>query len=407
MAHRTCQSQPRVVTNLSKEPTNEEDAMLQGSTNMNTTLQCSVGVQNQMIGHVQNNLRVSKKRTSSSCDTSSTASTNPGTKRARNIPPAKKARKTGPVSGSREVSGLTTEEREDGQGHLPSHNESISGITVHQPLQRSDVSDVETEANWLDELDLEEPGPRRASKFSEAVTIERPSWSVSAANPGLTSEAQHTSGRTQDDDVDMPQEGIRGSAIDGTLPLESPQYLWPADTNIVFSPGSNKIALTCQRPLIRVVIQDAMENVRADLLFKNAYPDPAVALVMIKESLLASASRHPGASSIRRRLVFDEQYMTGMIPLPRARIPLYRSEVKERCAVIVSAELSAITSEDQIRSNVMRQLSVYNYTFPTMQGMGIPMQSMAMLSGVASPTPRVNIMMSEYVTLVTLWGIVM
>lgn len=113
----------------------------------------------------------------------------------------------------------------------------------------------------------------------------------------------------------MPQEGIRGSAIDGTLPLESPQYLWPADTNIVFSPGSNKIALTCQRPLIRVVIQDAMENVRADLLFKNAYPDPAVALVTIKESLLASASRHPGASSIRRRLVFDEQYMTGMIPL--------------------------------------------------------------------------------------------
>ncbi|KAH9989241.1 hypothetical protein BJV77DRAFT_963983 [Russula vinacea] len=146
----------------------------------------------------------------------------------------------------------------------------------------------------------------------------------------------------------MPQEGIRGSAIDGTLPLESPQYPWPADTNIVFSPGSNKIALTCQRPLIRVVIQDAMENVRADLLFKNAYPDPAVALVTIKESLLASASRHLGASSIRRRLVFDEQYMTGMIPLPRARIPLYRSEVKERCAVIVSAELSAITSEDQI-----------------------------------------------------------
>lgn len=120
------------------------------------------------------------------------------------------------------MSGLTTEEREDGQGHLPSHNESISGITVHQPLQRSklsayksclfakqltnfsassfypgrgdtgdtlpasrlflttdnqpngtgDVSDVETEADWLDEPDLEEPGPRGASKFSEAVAIE-------------------------------------------------------------------------------------------------------------------------------------------------------------------------------------------------------------------------------------------
>jgi hypothetical protein len=113
----------------------------------------------------------------------------------------------------------------------------------------------------------------------------------------------------------MPQEGIRSSAVDGTLRLESPQYQWPADTNILYGPGSNKIALTCQRPLIRVVIQDAMENVRADLLFKDAYPDPAVALVTIKESLLASASRHPGASSIRRRLVFDEQYMTAMIPL--------------------------------------------------------------------------------------------
>jgi hypothetical protein len=35
-----------------------------------------------------------------------------------------------------------------------------------------DVSDVESEADWLDEPDLEEPAPRWASKLSEAVAIE-------------------------------------------------------------------------------------------------------------------------------------------------------------------------------------------------------------------------------------------
>jgi hypothetical protein len=41
----------------------------------------------------------------------------------------------------------------------------------NQPNGTDDISDVESEADWLDEPDLEEPGPQRASKFSEAVAI--------------------------------------------------------------------------------------------------------------------------------------------------------------------------------------------------------------------------------------------
>lgn len=50
-------------------------------------------------------------------------------------------------------------------------------------------------------------------------------------------------------------------------------------------------------------------------MFKSAYPDPVVVLVTIKESLLTSASRLPGASSIHRHLLFDEEYITAIIPL--------------------------------------------------------------------------------------------
>jgi hypothetical protein len=54
MARRTCQSQPRNVT---KGPSNEKGVALQGSANMNTTLQCTVDVQDQTIGRIQNNLK--------------------------------------------------------------------------------------------------------------------------------------------------------------------------------------------------------------------------------------------------------------------------------------------------------------------------------------------------------------
>lgn len=108
------------------------------------------------------------------------------------------------------------------------------------------------------------------------------------------------------------------SATSTSSALEMP--LWPADTNIVFLPGTRKVTLTCQRPMVRIVIQDAMEKVRADLLINHAFPDPLVALTSVKEALKTSALEHPAASDIHRRLVFDDNYMDTLTPLVRSSI---------------------------------------------------------------------------------------
>jgi hypothetical protein len=94
------------------------------------------------------------------------------------------------------------------------------------------------------------------------------------------------------------------------------KFVWPADTDICFQPGSKKkILLTSQRPLLRVIITVAMEHVRADLVFDYAFPDPLVAVTSIRNALLTSGSRLPGAATFYRRLLFDEQYMAAVVPL--------------------------------------------------------------------------------------------
>ena len=54
-----------------------------------------------------------------------------------------------------------------------------------------------------------------------------------------------------------------------------------------------------------------------------------------------------------------------MTSQPRARIPLFRFEVKERCAGIMLIAFIAITDVPTIVTIVQRQLSNYRYTFPT------------------------------------------
>ena len=129
------------------------------------------------------------------------------------------------------------------------------------------------------------------------------------------SEPMQPSSQGQADDADTSQEDDGSGVIDTTLAPELPNSPWPAETNIVLLPGTNRMMLMNQRPLIRLIIQDAMDKVRADLLFRHAFPDPAVALSTIRDSLLTSAAHYPSASSIYRRLLFDEAYMTAIVPL--------------------------------------------------------------------------------------------
>ena len=66
----------------------------------------------------------------------------------------------------------------------------------------------------------------------------------------------------QTNDVAIPQ-AVNSELVDNTTaPQAEGESGWPSDTDILFLPGTMKVMLTVQRPLIRLVIQDAIEHVR-------------------------------------------------------------------------------------------------------------------------------------------------
>jgi hypothetical protein len=84
---------------------------------------------------------------------------------------------------------------------------------------------------------------------------------------------------------------------------------WSADTHLVFNAGSNKVMLTIQSLLIRTTIQDAFDNLRAALLFENAFPDPNLTVLFLRKTLVGAArSRLPNTVNIYNRLLLDDDY---------------------------------------------------------------------------------------------------
>jgi len=94
-----------------------------------------------------------------------------------------------------------------------------------------------------------------------------------------------------------------------------PPAAWPVETELIFVPGTTRVMLTTQRPLMRSVIHDAFERVRVQLLFNNAFPDAAFILSMTKDALVTAAESRERSSSIHQRLLNDEEYLTSMIRL--------------------------------------------------------------------------------------------
>jgi hypothetical protein len=102
--------------------------------------------------------------------------------------------------------------------------------------------------------------------------------------------------------------------------MASPDQLksvWPAETDLTFVPGTKKVMLMAQQPIICSVIQDSFEWIRVALAFKNAFPDTFVALDFVQDSLLEAAESHDRASDIYRWLLCDANYMNRMMCLVR------------------------------------------------------------------------------------------
>jgi hypothetical protein len=67
--------------------------------------------------------------------------------------------------------------------------------------------------------------------------------------------------------------------------------------------------LTIQIPLIRTIIQDSFEDLRATLLFENAFPDPNLTILFLQKTLIGAArSRLPDTVNVYNRLLLDDEY---------------------------------------------------------------------------------------------------
>ncbi|KAI9431931.1 hypothetical protein H4582DRAFT_2084387 [Lactarius indigo] len=243
---------------------------------------------------------------------------------------------------------------------------SISQLTtdtLDTPVDPSaDDPQSENEDDWIDDSAVDHTqGPRAGP--SGAMANERPTWQGS----GTTSASVAI-----------------GSAHNRVTWLYiAATYLSAAHIGVVHigaahinisshssTECSTRLMLTAQRPLIRAVIQEAIENVRAAMLFNDAFPNLNRAFTFIRDALIsATYSYGPVASMLYKRLMEDDEYLARIIPLPRARISLFRAEVRERCNAITLPTFLAMASREEIIESVRHQLSNYNYTFPTV---GLP-----------------------------------
>jgi len=75
--------------------------------------------------------------------------------------------------------------------------------------------------------------------------------------------------------------------------------------------------LTHQRPIIRAIVQDAIDRLRVSLLVRNAFPEPVVAIAFTKDALHLAAERSdkPGATTVQARLQDDDEYVTKLVSL--------------------------------------------------------------------------------------------
>ena len=94
------------------------------------------------------------------------------------------------------------------------------------------------------------------------------------------------------------------------------------ETDLVFSDGFNKLMLTNQRPIVRAIVRDATELLRASLLFNNAFPDPILAFNLTKHALLTAAQNNSSGASVLHRLQDEDEieYLAKLVTLVRGQI---------------------------------------------------------------------------------------
>jgi hypothetical protein len=112
--------------------------------------------------------------------------------------------------------------------------------------------------------------------------------------------------------------------------VASSQSMWNHETDLFYIPGSNRLTLSAQKPLIRVIVQDAIDDIRASLLFVHAFPEGPDKVTLVQGALLAVAEKYkPGSTHIHERLMHDREYMAQMSRL--VRVIFVKYYITETC----------------------------------------------------------------------------
>lgn len=124
-----------------------------------------------------------------------------------------------------------------------------------------------------------------------------------------------------DDDVDSSPEG-NGSGAIGTPAATTSHSEWPTETNITYVPGM-KVKLSAQSCLLRVIFHDGFDNLRKELLFKNAFLNAKAIPPMLRRCLVDAAQRrtffdgvyNASAACVHQRLLTDVAYEDKVVQL--------------------------------------------------------------------------------------------
>jgi hypothetical protein len=80
----------------------------------------------------------------------------------------------------------------------------------------------------------------------------------------------------------------------------------------------NRVNISSQKPVIRAVLQEAIESVRVSLLFDDAFPNAEATAKVVQTCVIEAAKKFkPATSLIHERLVSDDQYLSKMASVVR------------------------------------------------------------------------------------------
>ena len=181
----------------------------------------------------------------------------------------------------------------------------------------------------------------------------------------------------------LSQQGGAGSAllpqgsVGTVIGMPEPAPTWPAHTDLVFQPGTNKILLTAQEFHVRIVIQDAIDKLHTNLLSIDAYPTLKAARDVIKDALLSSAKSHfPGTLHVHNRIQSDANYIaviTHLVRFPRLRDDItdafnryvlgsHFSRAMSKSGVAPSLQLNSLPSAHQLKLHKLLKVNYHHTT---------------------------------------------